>query len=47
MSIPSKSHLPPNITSLYIVRTDIEINMQGKTYNVVKVGKTNQSIFDY
>lgn len=32
---------------MYIVHTDLEATFEGETYNVVKVGKTDKSIYDY
>jgi hypothetical protein len=47
MSKPTQRSLPRGMTSLYVVRTDLETTINGKTHNIVKVGKTNKSIFDY
>lgn len=47
MSRATPRFLPKGLTSLYVVRTDLETTINGQTFNVVKVGKTNQSIIDY
>jgi hypothetical protein len=47
MSKPTQGALSPGITSLYVVRTDLETTINGETYNIIKVGKTNKSIIDY
>ena len=47
ISEPTAWRLPRELTSLYIVHTDIEATFDGRTYNVVKVGKTDKSILEY
>lgn len=46
-SKPTSTGMVKGMTSMYVVRTDLETTINGKLHNIVKVGKTDKSIFDY